>query len=162
MRQVFADTSYWIALLNPRDELHEKAAAASQDYPAEQVVTSEMVLTELLNGFSDHGVQVRSAVSRAVKALRSNPSVRVVPQTSGQFEHAFRRFQAMADKHWSLTDCASFLIMEAEGIEAALTRSALRPSRLPGSAALTAIHASRVATASVVFLAVHSSLGDWP
>jgi predicted nucleic acid-binding protein len=121
MKQVFADTSYWIALLNPRDELHQKAIAAAQDYPAEQIVTSEMVLVELLNGFSDHGPRVREAVSRAVQTLRSNPGVRVVPQTSDQFDRALTRYRSVVDKNWSLTDCASFLIMEAEGIEAALT-----------------------------------------
>lgn len=121
MKQVFADTSYWIALLNPHDELHRKAIAASQDYPAEQVVTSEMVLVELLNGFSDHGPRVREAVSRAVQTLRSDPRIRVIPQTGDQFDRALVRYQSMVDKNWSLTDCASFLIMEAEGIEAALT-----------------------------------------
>jgi predicted nucleic acid-binding protein len=38
-----------------------------------------------------------------------------------QFEGALRRFEERIDKNWSLTDCASFLIMEAEGIEGALT-----------------------------------------
>jgi hypothetical protein len=28
MERVFADTGYWIALLNPRDDLHGKAAAS--------------------------------------------------------------------------------------------------------------------------------------
>ena len=45
----------------------------------------------------------------------------VVPQTADQFEGALARYQLRADKGWSLTDCASLLIMEAEGIEAALT-----------------------------------------
>ncbi len=121
MKQAFADTSYWIALLNPRDELHRKAIAAAQDYPAEQVVTSEMVLVELLNGFSDHGPRVREAVSRAVQTLRSDPRIRVIPQTRDQFDGALVRYQSTVDKNWSLTDCASFLIMEAEGIDAALT-----------------------------------------
>ena len=44
MKRLFADTSYWIALLNPRDELHIKAVAAAQNYSEDQVVTSEMVL----------------------------------------------------------------------------------------------------------------------
>ncbi len=121
MKHVFADTSYWIALLNPRDELHQKAIAAAQHYPAEQVVTSEMVLVELLNGLSDHGPRVREAVSRAVQTLRSDPRIRVIPQTGDQFDRALVRYQSMVDKSWSLTDCASFLIMEAEGIEVALT-----------------------------------------
>jgi predicted nucleic acid-binding protein len=46
MERVFADTGYWIALLNPRDELREKASAASGDYASNRIVTSEMVLTE--------------------------------------------------------------------------------------------------------------------
>ncbi len=121
MKRIFADTSYWIALLNPRDELHHKAVAAAQNYSEDQVVTSEMVLVELLNGFSDNGPRLRAAASKAVKTLRSSPNVTVVPQTSDQFEAALRRFQDRVDKDWSLTDCASFLIMEAEGIKAALT-----------------------------------------
>jgi uncharacterized protein len=53
MERVFADTGYWIALLNPRDDLHQKASATSRDYTPNQIVTSEMVLTEFLNSFSD-------------------------------------------------------------------------------------------------------------
>jgi predicted nucleic acid-binding protein len=47
--------------------------------------------------------------------------VTVIPQASDLFERALRRYQEGLDKDWSLTDCASFLIMEGEGIEAALT-----------------------------------------
>jgi predicted nucleic acid-binding protein len=121
MKRLFADTSYWIALLNPRDELHIKAVAAAQNYSEDQVVTSEMVLVEFLNGFSDHGPRLREAASQAVKTLRSSLHVSVIPQTSDQFERALRRYRDVVDKDWSLTDCASFMIMEAEGIEAALT-----------------------------------------
>jgi predicted nucleic acid-binding protein len=121
MRRIFADTSYWIALLNPRDELHHKAVAAAQNYSEDQVVTGEMVLVEFLNGFSDCGPRLRAAASKAVKTLRSNLHVTVIPQTSDQFERALSRYEDRVDKDWSLTDCASFLIMEAEGIEAVLT-----------------------------------------
>ncbi len=72
MKRVFADTSYWIALLNPRDELHIKPVAAAHNYSEDQIVTSEMVLVEFLNGFSDHGPRLREAVSQAVRTLRSS------------------------------------------------------------------------------------------
>jgi predicted nucleic acid-binding protein len=121
MKRLFADTSYWIALLNPRDELHIKAVAAAQNYSEVHVVTSEMVLVEFLNGFSDHGPRLREAAWQAVKTLRSSLHVSVTPQTTDQFERALRRYRDVADKDWSLTDCASFMIMEAEGIQAALT-----------------------------------------
>jgi len=121
MKRICADSSYWIALLNPRDELHGRAVAVVQSCSEDQIVTSEMVLAELLNGFSDGGPRLRAAVSKAVKTLRSSQNVTVIPQTSDQFQRALGRYEERTDKDWSLTDCASFLIMEAEGIEAALT-----------------------------------------
>jgi predicted nucleic acid-binding protein len=121
MKRIFADTSYWIALLNPRDELHASAVASAQSYASDQMVTSEMVLVEFLNGFSDHGPRLRAAASKAVRTLLSSPNVTVIPQASDQFERALRRYEERIDKEWSLTDCASFLIMEGEDIEGALT-----------------------------------------
>jgi predicted nucleic acid-binding protein len=56
-----------------------------------------------------------------VQKLRSNRDVVIVPQTSEQFESALRRYKHAADKSWSLTDCASFQVMEVEQIQAALT-----------------------------------------
>jgi len=53
MGRVFADTSYWIALLNPRDDFHQKTSAISREYSPNEIVTSEMVFTEFLNSFSD-------------------------------------------------------------------------------------------------------------
>jgi len=121
MTRVFADSNYWVELLNLSDELHTKAVAAAERYSDAQIVTSEMVLTEVLNGFSGSGPGSRRAASKAARALRHQPNVVVVPQSSEQFERALDRYQARLDKSWSLTDCASFLIMEDEGIEAALT-----------------------------------------
>ncbi len=121
MRQVFADTGYWIAMLNPRDQLHEKAVAVSESLSLAKIVTSEMVLSELLNGFSDGGPNVRRAVAKAVGALGRNRNVVIVPQTPEQFASAVVRYEQAADKSWSLTDCASFQIMEEKRITMALT-----------------------------------------
>lgn len=120
MERVFADTGYWIALLNSRDELHHKASSVSHDFGLDQIVTSEMVLTEFLNSFSDYGSHLRQAAAKAVDTLRSSKVV-ILPQTSQLFANALRRYQAMADKDWSLTDCASFLIMEEQQLTIALT-----------------------------------------
>lgn len=121
MRRIFADTSYWIALLNPRDELHAKAVSMSQQLSSAGMVTTEMVLVELLNSFSDGGPRVRRAATNAVETLRISSDIRVVPQTPEQFGNALLRYAQTTDKSWSLTDCASFQIMEAEHIQAALT-----------------------------------------
>ena len=120
MRRVFADTSYWIALVNPRDQLHAKAVSVTQQLFSVRILTSEMVLTEVLNSFSDSG-PLRRAVGSMVERLQSNRDVIIVPQTSQQFENALRRYKQAADKSWSLTDCASFEVMAGEQIQAALT-----------------------------------------
>src|SRR5713226_7416772 len=120
MRQVFADTSYWIALVNPRDQIHAKAVSVTQRLSPVRILTSEMVLAEVLNCFSDAG-PLRPAVGSMVQKLRRTRDVIIVPQTSEQFESAVRRYKQAADKSWSLTDCASFEVMEAEQIQEALT-----------------------------------------
>src|SRR5260370_1774186 len=56
-----------------------------------------------------------------VASLRQDQNLTIMPQTPAQFESALQRYQQAADKSWSLTDCASFEVMEAENIEAALT-----------------------------------------
>ena len=120
MREVFADAAYWIAVLNPRDGLHAKAQEVSKSLKNFRFLTSEMVLTEVLNSLGDKGPQLREAAVRAVDSLRSNANVSVVPQTSIQFRAALRRYRDRADKEWGLTDCASFLIMEERRIRQAL------------------------------------------
>jgi uncharacterized protein len=121
MSQVFADTGYWIPLLNPRDELHKRAQEVSATLGSTHIVTSEWVLTELLNSFAERGMHLRVVVSKTVAALRINPGVIVVPQTSASFADAFELYQDRSDKSWSITDCPSFLIMRQYGIDAALT-----------------------------------------
>jgi len=119
MKQIFADSGYWIALVNPRDQMHAKAVSVTQQLSSVRLLTTEMVLVELLNSFSDS--PFRRAVAGMVLKLRDDRNVRIVPQTSEQFEGAVRRYKQAADKSWSLTDCASFEVMEAEQIQAALT-----------------------------------------
>lgn len=119
MRRIFADSSYWMALVNPRDQIHHKAVTASRQLFDDSLWTTDMVLVEVLNSFSD-GLY-REAVGKMVARLRQEPSLTIVPQTPAQFEKALERYQRTVDKSWSLTDCASFEVMEAEGIEAALT-----------------------------------------
>ena len=119
MKQIFADTSYWIGLVNPRDQIHQKVIEITQQLSSVRLVTTEMVLVELLNSFSDS--PFRRAVAGMVLKLRNDRNLRIVPQTSEQFASALQRYQRTADKSWSLTDCASFQAMEAERIAAALT-----------------------------------------
>ncbi|MBI2942040.1 MAG: hypothetical protein HYY04_16540 [Chloroflexi bacterium] len=97
-RAAFADTSYWIATLSPGDELHAQAVAVSRRLGATRLVTSEMVLTEVLDGFADRGAGPRRAAAAAVQAVRGGTRVRVIPQTSELFDEAL----AQVDLPWRL------------------------------------------------------------
>jgi predicted nucleic acid-binding protein len=55
MRRIFADTFYWIAVLNPRDQAHARTVALSKTLQPAQIITSDEVLTEFLNYFAEYG-----------------------------------------------------------------------------------------------------------
>ena len=107
--------------MNPRDALHEAAARLHSRFSFTQIVTSEMVLTEVMNHFSASGDCLRRAAWALVESLCENPRCQVVPQTSGQFRNAARLYGLHHDKQWSLTDCSSILIMRSKDINDALT-----------------------------------------
>jgi uncharacterized protein len=121
MKRVFADTVFWIAMLDPGHSLHPRATSALEAAAGAQLVTSEMVLVETLNAFSVAGAQMRSAAVRMVEKLRARPNLVVVPQTPGFFEAAFQLYASRPDKGWSMVDCASFVIMRELRIDEALT-----------------------------------------
>jgi serine/threonine protein phosphatase PrpC/predicted nucleic acid-binding protein len=120
MRAVFADTGYWVAISNPRDALHLQAKDLSRSLRPVHLVTSETVLTEYLNDFSQRGQFLRRAAVALIERLRSDPNTTIVRQTSTHFWSAFDLYAARTDKAWSHTDCASFRIMERHRLSEAL------------------------------------------
>ena len=121
MPAVFADTAYWIALLNPKDNLHEKAVAVSKKLKRHRIVTSEMVFTELLNAFAGKGDILRVRTCELIGQIRSNPNTMVVNMSHFGFDMAMQLYRARTDKTWGLTDCTSFIIMEEEDLTDVLT-----------------------------------------
>lgn len=121
MRSVFADTGYWIALLNSRDELHDLARRVSGSLESVRLVTSEAILVEWLNDFARRGAELRGVAVAVVSRLRAGEAVDVIPLTSTDFDEALRLYSDRTDKAWSHTDCSSFCIMRRLGIDEALT-----------------------------------------
>lgn len=98
MSLVFADTGYWVAVLDPKDELHEPALKLSHNLGKVRIVTTEMVFAELL-GLLGRTTELRNVVARAVDAIFADPNTEVVPQTSLQFRAAFDRYKARRTKN---------------------------------------------------------------
>ena len=118
MKEAFADTSFYQALLNPRDNWHDSAVNLSAAYRG-SVVTSEYVLCEL-GALMSHG-HLRQLFVELVNGLKSAPRVEIIPGSHHTFETGLALFVERPDKEWSLTDCISFALMREMGITDALT-----------------------------------------
>lgn len=120
MNEVYADSGYWIAMLNRHDQWSLAAVRATRQTRGRRIVTSEMVIVEFLNGVARYGAQSRSQAVITARSLYNNPNIEVIKQSSIQLAAAVERYSQRIDQRWSVTDCASFLIMEERGITDAL------------------------------------------
>ena len=76
MRTTFADTHYYLALLNPRDADHAKAVAVSAALGG-RIVTTEHVLVEVADALASPPDRPRFLALAA--ALEDDASVAIVP-----------------------------------------------------------------------------------
>jgi predicted nucleic acid-binding protein len=120
MREVFADAGYWIAVTYDDDELHLIARAVTNELGHFRIVTTEMVLVELLDYASKLGPYMRKLASDLIQSVLQDDTIEVVPQTSHQFREAAILYADRLDQRWGVTDCASFLLMEERGMTEAL------------------------------------------
>jgi predicted nucleic acid-binding protein len=114
---VFADTFFYLALLDQRDPAHHKAvAAATINRP---VVTTEFVVIEIADGCAraeDH-----ADFLALLEGMRKNSRLDIIPLSSELMQDGVDFYARHSDKDWSLTDCISFVVMRQKGIEEALT-----------------------------------------
>lgn len=117
MNAVFADTFFYLALLNDDDAAHGRALAESK--VSRSIVTSEFILLELGNACAraeDH-----ADFLALVDGMRASPRISIVPLDSELLDRSLQMMAARPDKDWSLTDCTSFVVMQDAGINEALT-----------------------------------------
>src|SRR5205814_6600551 len=118
MMQVFADSFFFFAYLNPKERMHEQAEAHFDLFDG-KLVTTAWVLTEVADGMA--GVEDRELFIQFYDALRADPDARILDADKQLFEAGLVLYRSRRDKEWSLTDCVSFVVMEQEGLTDALT-----------------------------------------
>jgi predicted nucleic acid-binding protein len=117
---VFADTFYWIALINPVDR-HAQAAQRFDDLLSSgNIYTTEEVLAEVLTFFAEDS-WLRSRAVETIREFLSDPAVHIIPQSHESFLSGFELYAARPDKEYSFVDCISMQAMRREGITEALT-----------------------------------------
>jgi predicted nucleic acid-binding protein len=114
----FADTFYFLALLNSKDPAHQRARTFAQTRPG-NILTTHYVLLEVADGMSD--VRNRALVVNLIRRFRIRPDIRILAADAALFDAAFDLYARRSDKDWSLTDCTSFVVMRQHGLTDALT-----------------------------------------
>jgi predicted nucleic acid-binding protein len=114
---VFADTFFYLALLDERDPAHQRAlAAAKVNRP---VITTEFIVLEIADGCAraeDH-----ADFLALLEGMRRNSRLEIAPLSSELMQDGIDFYARHSDKDWSLTDRISLVVMRNKGIEEALT-----------------------------------------
>ena len=114
----FADTSYFLALLNASDEWHGQAVRRSEEGKG-LLVTTFWVLTEVGDALCES--RNRAVFTRLMDSLMTREDVMLLPSDENEFHQGMELFRSRPDKDWSLTDCISFAVMTELAIKEALT-----------------------------------------
>ena len=121
MNRVFADTSYWVAILRDNDQWHEIAVLTINELVETEIVTTESVLIEVLNYFSEYKSDIKDFVANYVEAILKDDETLVILHNHDDFLKALELYKSRLDKGYSLTDCVSMNTMRELGIIDALT-----------------------------------------
>jgi uncharacterized protein len=118
---VFLDTSGWIALLNHDDEYHAAALELLREFQKTRryLVTTDWVLAETGNGLARTPAKI--PFLKSITSLFHSSQSRLIWIQEEILEAAAELYGKTDDKQWGLVDCASFVVMQHEEIQEALS-----------------------------------------
>jgi predicted nucleic acid-binding protein len=121
---VFWDASAFVALGNADDDLHEQAVQASDTLARQKarILTTSAVLTEVANTFSRS--DWRPVAHQLVESVRQSVVMgvaKVIHVDEALWDRGWALFVERPDKHWGLTDCISFVVMQDQCITRAFS-----------------------------------------
>ena len=120
-REVFVDTSAWIAVSDLRDKYHAPARGEYNRLIDEHriLVTTNLVVAEtyiLIRRIGGHAQAVHF-----LHSLRGSPRLQRVWSDAGMESQAENIMERHSDQDFSFTDAVSFVVMQERGIEEAFT-----------------------------------------
>jgi uncharacterized protein len=121
MKALFLDSSYLLALEIANDQNHPSAVEHWNRMDAAglpELVTTTYVFSEVVTYLNSRALHDK-AVDVGTDLLESL-KVRMIHVDEELFDRAWSSFVHHRDKRYSLTDCASFVLMRELGISAAL------------------------------------------
>jgi uncharacterized protein len=116
----FMDTAFAQALINPRDQYHQKARQVQRQIPANaEIFTTNIILIEIADALS--ALRRHEAITFINNVSIDTKKFKVVDLDKVLYNRGFVLYSNRRDKDWGLTDCISFMVMNDSGIDTALT-----------------------------------------
>ncbi|MEO1124045.1 MAG: PIN domain-containing protein [Cyanobacteria bacterium J06639_16] len=118
MQKIFIDTSAFAALADSRDDNHHNAVQFNQSTKGISLFTSNYVLDELytllrLNVGYPRTVHFKTKLDQLTESGILT-IIWITKDLATQTWQVFEKFNT--DKHWSLTDCSSHVVMKTQNI----------------------------------------------
>lgn len=119
--RLFLDTGFVVARFRGGDQYHEAARSLeSLVSGCREMWTTDAVLFEIAAAFSHP--QDRPIALRMWDRFHGDaPGYHSVPAAGAALEEAVELFRNRPDKSWSLTDCLSFVVMQEQNLNEALS-----------------------------------------
>ncbi len=123
MKEVFADTAGWGNYFVRTEPFHMQAKDLMKQWHIDgiRVVTTNYVLLELVALFTSPLRLPRKQQIETIDTIKSASWVEIVHIDRALHEEAWALLKERQDKHWSLVDCASFVVMKHHNMFDALT-----------------------------------------
>ncbi len=121
MNPIFVDTQFFIAIFQETDQWHHRAIEVESSIEGRSFITTDEVLSEVLNYFSGFGERTRREVSGFVHDVLAEPEFTIIEQSRGSFLRGLEFYENRLDKGYSLSDCISMTVCRHFGITEVLT-----------------------------------------
>lgn len=121
MKEIFGDTSYFVAVFNPGDQWHSEAIEVERNVGPFELVTTDFIILEVANYFSRSRSDVKEGIVNSVRAMFEDDSIKIIKCTHEAALNGLDLYEARSDKSYSLTDCISMNVIRERGIHEVLT-----------------------------------------
>ncbi len=118
MSRIFVDSGFVIALINQRDQYHQRALELADKFEGYPLLITDAVLLEIGNAL------VRKYKQEAIEFIEqflAADEVEIISLDPQLFQQALGLYKNYQDKEWGLVDCVSFVVMWQAGINQVLT-----------------------------------------
>lgn len=123
MTKLFVDTSGWASFFDSKEPTHRQAVqiltTAYQN--RHTIVTSNYILAELVSLLHSPLRIPRLKIFAIIDTIKATPYLDIVHISSATDADAWNLCKSRPDKAWSLVDCSSFILMQQQNIQVALT-----------------------------------------